>query len=128
MMQSWSLNLLESWQQQRSISTCVCVCVRACVRSCVRACARARVCVYALCLCMPEGRGETTVLIEVQNYLLTLWLHLLFFLPSNWHGDNFLHTFTWHDFFIIVTVWHGLFYTWVSWSLRFNSSRIKSTV
>ena len=31
-------------------------------------------------------------------------------LSSNWHGDNFLHIYTWHQvYFFIFTVWHGLF-------------------
>ena len=33
-----------------------------------------------------------------------------FLLPSYCHGDNCLHTFTWHGVFIsMFTVWHRLF-------------------
>ena len=31
-------------------------------------------------------------------------------LPSNWHGDNYLHILIWHGvYFFIFTVWHGHF-------------------
>ena len=46
--------------------------------------------------------------------MLTFWLWSFFLLPSNWHEDHFLHTFTWFfTLFLIITVWHGPFF-WYS--------------
>ena len=44
----------------------------------------------------------------------------VFLLPSNWHEDNFLHTFTGHGVFFVGGT--DFFGTLVSWDSIFNSS------
>ena len=54
---------------------------------------------------------------------LILWLRSFLLLCLNWHGDNFLNTFTWlRVYFSMFSVWHGL----LSFVLIFLGLRIKA--